>query len=64
MSEQRSDDPVMPEDSMHRTLDRALRRAHHPCPSCKGENTIGTRNSEGHWHGRCTACGLKFWGND
>lgn len=48
----------------HRSLDRAVAVMKHPhiCPSCKGENTVGTTNEAGDWHGHCMACGLRFWG--
>jgi hypothetical protein len=52
-------------DSMHRTLDAALFRQHtetvHHCPACGSDNTRGHYNSEGHYHGHCINCWMRFW---
>lgn len=50
-----------PEDSFHRTLNAAIERHTHHCPSCKSDRTLGAKNAQGHWYGRCTACGCRFW---
>ena len=51
---------AMPSKTLNLTLDADVaRRA--CCPSCKSDNTVSYRNTDGHWYCRCLTCACRFW---